>query len=806
MFHHDEQRTGQSPYIGPISKNVTAKSFTTGAAVYSSPAIAADGTIYVGSTDGKVYAFRSDGSQKWTKPFTTKGPVYSSPAIGPDGTIYIGSQDDNVYALNPDNGNLKWQTPYATTGDVDSSPVINSKSGIIFIGSKDGKLHAIKTADGQQLWAIPVGTSITSSPAISPDGGTIYIGSSDQQLYAVTSSGIIDWKFGTDRYGYYAGGSISSSPAVGTDGTIYIGCDNTYVFAVNPTNGGRKWAYKTGGAIKSSPAISSDGTTIYVGSSDSKLYALNTSDGQEKWISTFIGNKIESSPIVGKDGTIYVGSWDKNVYAIDPATGKEIWHYTTGDMIKSSPAISDKGVLYIGSDDKRLYSISDAAPSATITLTSPIGGEKWAIGSTQNITWTSTGNPGDIKIELLKPGTPSDIISPRILANNKSFSWTINQSEGTDYKVKISLVASPTVIDQSKADFSLIKIDDIPVQLSPSNGGTVTAPVTLAWSPVTIANSYEYEVYGPASTTVPIETNTVTTTSATIQFALIDGNTYSWRIRAIDANNLKHPFSALWTLTTSVSPPTLITPAINAIVDPINVVFTWSALTNATVYDIEMSTNANFKPSALYTTTNTSITKTLAYNTPYSWRVRAKTGNKLGAWSTVGNFTTKSFVFTSGVDAAIANSKYANQLLGIGVINNTGSLQTAVVEQPVNRQSECYIMIKNTGNVEDKFLISSTSAINSKWKVYVYDISGINRTVNVFNGGWTSYSVKPGECVKLLLRFAVASGQKVDESNPQTQSISITAQSWKDINSNAANIASDTVTGTAILTKMSKMN
>ncbi|MEF8847384.1 MAG: PQQ-binding-like beta-propeller repeat protein, partial [Candidatus Paceibacterota bacterium] len=42
-----------------------------------------------------------------------------------------------------------------------------------------------------------------------------------------------------------------------------------------------KWKYKTGDSVYSSPAISSDGT-IYVGSHDDHLYAINP-DGTLKW-------------------------------------------------------------------------------------------------------------------------------------------------------------------------------------------------------------------------------------------------------------------------------------------------------------------------------------------------------------------------------------------------------------------------------------------------------------------------------------------------------------------------------------------
>jgi outer membrane protein assembly factor BamB len=75
--------------------------------VWSSPAIGADGTIYVGSgyMDRKLYAINPDGSQKWS--FDTGGSVRSSPAIGADGTIYVGSDDNKLYAINPD-GSQKW--------------------------------------------------------------------------------------------------------------------------------------------------------------------------------------------------------------------------------------------------------------------------------------------------------------------------------------------------------------------------------------------------------------------------------------------------------------------------------------------------------------------------------------------------------------------------------------------------------------------------------------------------------------------------------------------------------------------------
>lgn len=72
--------------------------FPTGYNVYSSPSIGPDGTIYVGSGNGKLYAINPDGTLRWS--FATGDRVFSSPAIGPDGTVYFGSWDGRFYAVS----------------------------------------------------------------------------------------------------------------------------------------------------------------------------------------------------------------------------------------------------------------------------------------------------------------------------------------------------------------------------------------------------------------------------------------------------------------------------------------------------------------------------------------------------------------------------------------------------------------------------------------------------------------------------------------------------------------------------------
>ncbi|SFD85081.1 PQQ-like domain-containing protein [Thiohalospira halophila DSM 15071] len=119
--------------------------------------------------------------------------------------------------------------------------------------------------------------------------------------------------------------------------------------------GNKNWVFEAGNWVDSSPAIGADGT-VYVGSDDSKVYALDPGDSSEQWAYD-TGDWIKSSPIIGVDDTVYVGSNNGNVYALDPNTGDKEWAYKTGDSVWSSPAIGADGTVYVGSYDTKVYAI-----------------------------------------------------------------------------------------------------------------------------------------------------------------------------------------------------------------------------------------------------------------------------------------------------------------------------------------------------------------------------------------------------------------------------------------------------------------
>jgi outer membrane protein assembly factor BamB len=149
------------------------------------------------------------------------------------------------------------------------------------------------------------------------------------------------------------GANVNSTPALSSDGkAMYVGSDDDNVWALDTTTGATLWKAKLVGDVQGSPAVGRDGT-IFVGSVLGFMYALNPTNGSVKW-SKQLAPEIRTSPAIDAGGTIYVGA-DELVFALNGQTGAIIWQFKTGGDVRSSPAIGLDGSLVIGSDDNKLY-------------------------------------------------------------------------------------------------------------------------------------------------------------------------------------------------------------------------------------------------------------------------------------------------------------------------------------------------------------------------------------------------------------------------------------------------------------------
>ncbi len=339
MFGFDLQHSRFNPdehilSLTNVSHLVVYWTATTNDYVSSSPTVA-NGVVYVGSDDHKLYAFNAmTGATLWTA--ATGGKVFSSPAIATNGVVYVGSEDANLYAFNAMTGATLWM---ASTGNsIVSSPAV--ANGVVYIGSRDSKLYAFNATTGATLWTTYAGTDLLTSPAVV--NGVVYIGSRDNKLYAFNATtGATLWTATT-------GQGIDASPAV-VNGGVYIGSRDNKLYAFNATTGATLWTATTNFIINSSAAVANG--VVYVGSRDGKLYAFNATTGAILWTAT-TGKDIETSPTVA-NGVVYVGSDDGNVYAFNAMTGATLWMASV-NAFYSCPTVVN-GVVYIGSLNHKLY-------------------------------------------------------------------------------------------------------------------------------------------------------------------------------------------------------------------------------------------------------------------------------------------------------------------------------------------------------------------------------------------------------------------------------------------------------------------
>lgn len=282
--------------------------FATHDAVWSSPAVAGN-RVWVGSSDDTLYGLDARtgdvvvsrrlghcGEAPGRGPEATRCDVDGSPAVAADGTIWIGA--DGLYGIRPDGQVIA----FVASAHVFGGPALGA-GGRVYFGAQDDRLRAVDT-DGRLLWEFRTGDDIDSTPAALPDGGVTF-GSDDERLYALRPDGTL-------KFSVQTRGDVRAAPAVGADGTIYAASFDGTLYAAAP-DGTVKFAYRAGGRILSSPVLDADGN-IYFGSQADALHSVSP-DGRERWTVAFAGD-VDSTPAISSDGTIYVGCDDGSLHAL----------------------------------------------------------------------------------------------------------------------------------------------------------------------------------------------------------------------------------------------------------------------------------------------------------------------------------------------------------------------------------------------------------------------------------------------------------------------------------------------------------
>lgn len=277
---------------------------------------------------------------------TLGGAIFSSPTLAPDGTVFVGSNDHFLYAVNP-NGSLKWSFE---TGDwVDSTPTIvagtNDGDYTLIFGSWDNFVYALDAA-GEQLWAYETGSSIVASVVV--HGDIVVACSIDGYCYGINLND------GSHAWEYLVDSEIQSSPVVDENGAVYLAARDNTVHGINSQTGIGIWSTNLSSLLPLVKPESQDRVTaglvlvdenlLLVGSGDGVLYALDSFTGTQEWYFEATA-EIDNQPVVDQLGNVYFGCRDSYLYCID-STGIFQWASELGEIYYSSPAIGRDGNVY----------------------------------------------------------------------------------------------------------------------------------------------------------------------------------------------------------------------------------------------------------------------------------------------------------------------------------------------------------------------------------------------------------------------------------------------------------------------------
>ncbi len=152
--------------------------------IESGPIFGSDGTIYVATGQGAayVYAFNSGGAVLWNSP-QLDGAVVNSPAFA-NNSIYVGTTNGTLYALNT-NGSVRTSRTFNAGRGVLTSPAI--VNGRVYIGSDDTSVYGVDVNNfNSTLFQYTTAGAVRSSLAVVD--GFVYFGSDDRQVYRVEAN------------------------------------------------------------------------------------------------------------------------------------------------------------------------------------------------------------------------------------------------------------------------------------------------------------------------------------------------------------------------------------------------------------------------------------------------------------------------------------------------------------------------------------------------------------------------------------------------------------------------------------------
>lgn len=221
--------------------------------------------------------------------FKTGGPLHASPVIA-NGILYIGSTDGKLYALDAKQWGIRW---VFDAGDAIrySATVLGNR---VYFSARNNKVYALDAKTGEKLWEFKSKSWMDAPPIVSDN--KVYMGAFPSKIYLLNArtgtleamrertvriqgieygcaKGVFRPIFPEHNADLWRGQTNGSeSYPVTANGVVYIGARNGKLHAFDAVSKSETWTYQLGSFVDAAPAIS-DGI-LYAASGDGSVYAF----------------------------------------------------------------------------------------------------------------------------------------------------------------------------------------------------------------------------------------------------------------------------------------------------------------------------------------------------------------------------------------------------------------------------------------------------------------------------------------------------------------------------------------------------
>jgi outer membrane protein assembly factor BamB len=304
--------------------------------LYWSPVTEGGDLAFVGFAEPQekvfgLYAFDpATGSELWHVP--TEDLILPAPTYA-DGVVYFGSSDKRVYAVDVESRQLKAGWPFETEEAIWASPLV--ADGRVYVVSMDHHLYCLDAETGQEIWSEEVGGAMAAQPTL--EDGILYVGAFDGQVHAIHA----DTGKRVEGFDSMTAGNWIWSEVLVADGQLFVTSLDGKLYALDPATGASlpSYPYDSGAAsdtqdgIRAAPVQA--GEYVVVATQAGWVRAIQNAQPQWIWPSGGAPQApVLTTPVVS-GGRVYVAlipnEGPVQLQTLDAETGSPGWVFTPSE-------------------------------------------------------------------------------------------------------------------------------------------------------------------------------------------------------------------------------------------------------------------------------------------------------------------------------------------------------------------------------------------------------------------------------------------------------------------------------------------